>query len=136
MHWIAHPDPSHIFLSGDYYDVDHQTFLRFKRLLLRLERLAKVEVNSSLWVVIPGGEQVTVAVHNGVHHRYYRFGQERLDTPAEMKEVLQTGQVRAAPPSSDQSNVTVLAPVFDSLGAVSAVLELTAPLESHGPAWS
>jgi hypothetical protein len=85
---------------------------------------------------VPGREEVTVAVQNGAHHRYYQFGQERLATPPEMKEVFQTGKVASAPVGPDDKLVAVLAPVRDSLGDVVGVVELTAPLEAEGPAWS
>jgi hypothetical protein len=155
MRYIASPDERHVFLSGDYFDVDHQTFIRIKKLLIRLERLGRIEANCSLWVPVPGKDQVTVAVHNGAHHRYYRFGLERLDTPPEMKQVFATGRCLAVPsptgapvpgggstgatgsPVSESDGlVTALAPVRDSLGDVVAVLELTAPLDAERPAWS
>jgi hypothetical protein len=79
---------------------------------------------------------VTVAVQNGPHHRYYQFGQEALATPPEMQEVLQTGRVVASPSEPDETRVTVLGAVRDSLGDVVAVVELTAPLDVEAPAWS
>jgi len=129
MHYIANPDPGRRFLSGDYYDVDHELFLRTKKLLLRLERLARgVEVDASIWVLVPGQDTVTTAVHNGVNHRYYTFGQETLPTPPEMQEVFATGEICQLPPDANGGNrrhATALAPVRDSLGQVVAVAEFT-----------
>ncbi len=136
MNYIANPDPKHRYLSGDYYDVDHDAFLRTKKFLTRLERLGSVRLNGSVWVPVPGREEVTVAVQNGAHHYYYQFGQERLATPPEMKEVFQAGKITSAPVGPDDKFVAVLAPVRDSLGDVVGVVELTAPLEAEGPAWS
>ncbi len=135
MYYIANPDPQFRYLSGDYFDVDHGLFLRTKKLLLRIARLGKVQVDTSVWVPVPGTGAVTVAVQNGVHHRYYRFGQIKLDTPPEMKEVFQSGEVRTLGPDA-RGWVTALAPVRDSLGEVVAVAELTAPLGGPPPAWS
>ncbi len=134
MHYVANPDPAHRFLAGDYYDVDHAAFLAVKKFLIRLERLGKVRLNASVWVAVPGREQVTVAVQNGAHHRYYQFGQGAMDTPAEMKQLFQSGQITAAP--EHERLVTVLAPVRDSHDAIVAAVELTAPLDVQGPAWS
>ena len=65
MHHIAHPDPDYRFLSADYYDVEHETFLRMKKTLLRLERLIQVRCCTALWVPVEGQEgQVTLAVQN------------------------------------------------------------------------
>jgi hypothetical protein len=136
MHFIANPDPKFIFLSGDYFDVDQQLFLRTKKLLLRLERLGKVTMNSALWVPVPGQDAVTLVLHNGAYHRYYTFGLERLATPSEMKEVLEAGTIVSVPPSDDKNLATVLAPVRDSLGDVVGVVEMTAPLNAPPPAWS
>ncbi|MEW6756339.1 MAG: hypothetical protein AB1505_36010 [Candidatus Latescibacterota bacterium] len=140
MAHIANPDPEHVFLAGDYYDVDREVFLRTKKLLLRLERLARVPVDASVWVLVPGRDAVTVAVHNGVSHRYYAFGQESLPIPPEMREVLATGAVRQLGPQEDVRGsrrlVTVLTPVRDSLGDVVAVAELTSLLAGRPPAWN
>jgi hypothetical protein len=140
MRYIAHPDPKHRFLSGDYYDVDHAVFLRMKKTLLRLERLLDFSCSTSLWISVEGLEgYVTLAVQNGNVHRYYRFGQEKLELPAEMAECVRTGQTVVAPVEHPSQTLTVLAPVFDSLGDVIGIVELSAPdPTSHAspPAWS
>lgn len=136
MHYVANPDPKHRYLGGDYYDVDHGSFLRAKKLLTRLERLGKVRMDSAVWVPAPGLEAVTAAVLNGAYQRYYQFGQEKLETPPEMKEVFAGGQVRRVPPAGPDRFATALAPVRDSLGDVVAIAEFTAPLEVPPPAWS
>jgi hypothetical protein len=140
MHVLAHPDPEHRFLSGDHYDVDHDTFLRMKKTLLRLERLLDIPCSTALWVHIEGLERhVTLAVQNGSTHRYYRFGSEKLQLPAEMAQCLKTGQTVVAPLEHPSQTITVLAPVFDSLGDVAGIVELTAQhpdSQSPAPAWS
>jgi len=139
MHYVSNPDPEHPFLSGDYFDVDRELFLRTKKLLIRLERLGNVPVNSSLWVPIPGRDAVTVAVHNGVNHRYYSFGMESLPTPLEMREVFASGEIRQVLPEEGgkgNSLVTVLAPIRDSLGDVVAVVEFTSLLQGQPSAWN
>ncbi len=136
MRYVANPNPDHKYLGGDYFDVDHELFGRTKRLLIRIARLSGAQVSASAWVPVPGQDKVTVAVHNGVRHRYYDFGQEAADTPLEMQEVLGTGEIVTVAPEPDRALATVLAPVRDSLGEVVAVIELTAPLEGQAPAWS
>ena len=136
MHHIAHPHPKHRFLAGDHYDVDHERFLRAKKLLLRIARLSHLTVSTSLWVPVPDTAAVTTAAHNGTQHRYYTFGQMKLPTPPEMKEVFDTGEIRRLAPADGARLATALAPVRDSLGDVVAVAELTAATGGTSPAWS
>ena len=136
MHYIANPNPEHRYLAGDYFDVDHELFGRTKRLMIRIARLSDAQVSTSAWVPVPGQPKVTVAVHNGVRHRYYGFGQESVETPPEMQEAFGTGRLVSVGPEPGKALATVLAPVRDSLGEVAAVVELTAPLEGEPPAWS
>ena len=140
MRHIAHPDPEHRFLSGDHFDVDHTHFIRMKKTLLRLERLLDFSCSASLWVNVEGLDgAMTLAVQNGSIHRYYRFGAEKLEAPAEMVECVETGQAVVAPPEHPSQTITVLAPVFDSLGNVVGVVELSArhpASRTLTPAWS
>jgi hypothetical protein len=140
MHYIAHPDPKHRFLSGDHYDVDHARFLRMKKTLLRLERLLEFACSTSLWVRVDGlHTTVTLAVQNGSVHRYYRFGEEKIEASPEMAECIETGQTVVAPLEHPSQTLTVLAPVFDSLGDVVGVVELSAQNPAariQAPAWS
>jgi hypothetical protein len=143
---IAHPDPEYRFLSADYYDVDHDTFLRMKKTLLRLERLTEVRCCSALWIPVEGwvpvegqAGYVTLAVQNGSVHRYYRFGQARMETPHEIARCFESKATVVAPLEHPSETITVLAPVLDSLGDVAGVVELSAShpdTRSLAPAWS
>jgi hypothetical protein len=140
MYHIAHPDPDYRFLSADYYDVEHETFLRMKKTLLRLERLSEVRCDSALWIPVAGREgQVTLAVQNGSLHRYYRFGQPAMEAPEEMARCVRRKETVVAPLDHPSETITVLAPVLDSLGDVAGVVELSArhpDARSQAPAWS
>jgi hypothetical protein len=140
MHHIAHPDPDYRFLSADYFDVDHDTFLRMKKTLLRLERLADVRCCTALWIPVPEQEsQVTLAVQNGSIHRYYQFGQTQMEVPEEMGRCIEGKATVVAPLEHPSQTITVLAPVLDSLGDVAGVVELSAlrpDAHSLAPAWS
>ena len=140
MAHIAQPDPAYRFLAGDYYDVDHAVFLRTKKLLLRLERLLDFACGTALWVPVPAREaRVTLAVQNGTIHRYYRFGALAIEMPPEMEACMRTGQVVTVPPDEACAMWMVLAPVFDSLGDVAAVVTCSAldpNADTLAPAWS
>jgi len=139
LHYVANPDPNYRSLAGDYYDVDHLTFLRMKKLLLRIERLVDFTCNTSLWLKTAGKEgHMTLVLHNGNVHRYYRFGASRIEVPDEMTRCMETGEVVAAPLYHESKTLTVLAPVTDSLGDVVGVVELSAMhprAKSIPPAW-
>jgi len=140
MYHIAHPDPDYRFLSADYFDVDHRAFDAMKKTLLRLERLTDVRCSTALWVPVAGEEgQVTLAVQNGTIQRYYRFGQAKMAAPDEMARCFQRQVTVVAPTEHPSQTITVLAPVFDSLGDVSGVIELSArhpDADVLSPAWS
>lgn len=125
-HYIANPDPKFKYATGDYYDVDHASFLLTKKTLLRLEKLVDFPCNTSLWVRVKGLEDhVTLAVQNGSLHRYWQWGEHKRELSGEMAECFASGEVTVAPENEDL--VTVLAPVRDSLGDVVGAVELTAP---------
>ena len=137
MGYIRDPDPRYRFMSGDYFDVDHARFLQMKKTLLRLGRLVDGPCGTALWIPVPDTDHVTCVVQNTQWHRYYRFGVESLEPPAEMRRCLERGRVVAA--RTTREWVTTLAPVFDSLGGVAGVVEFTSPNPDHdgdGPAWS
>ncbi|MHC4717908.1 MAG: hypothetical protein ACYS5V_13120 [Planctomycetota bacterium] len=136
MYYILNPDPKHQFLVGDYFDVDHDLFLRVKKLMIRIARLSDLVISTSMWQVIGDGGQVTVAVHNGAQQRWYTFGESAREIVPEMAEVVRTGQVLAVPVAEDDRQATALAPIRDSLGDIVAVCEFSAPLAGQSPAWS
>jgi len=124
---IAHPTPGFRHMSGDYYDVDHVRFLHWKKMLMRLETLVDFPSNAAVWLRVKGLEDhLTVAVHNGSIHRYYRFGEEKRPPEPEMQQVLDRGEAVCAPADHPSGTVTVLAPIRNSLQDVVGVLELSA----------
>ena len=139
-HYIVNPNPQHRFLSGDYYDVDHDSFLLMKKTLLRLERLASFPCNATLWVRVRGADNlITAAVQNGQLHRYWRFGEDGRKPDGELAQCLSSGQITPAPADGSEDFLTVLAPIRDSLGDVVGCVELTAAHPASkllAPAWS
>jgi hypothetical protein len=126
-HYAAHPDPQYRTMAGDYYDVEHQTFLRMKKTLQRLQRLVGFPCHTALWVRMRDLEgHMTLALQNGTVHRYYRFGGSRIETPPEMEACMSSREITTAPGDHPTETLTVLAPVEDSLGDVVGVVELSA----------
>jgi hypothetical protein len=136
MHYILNPDPEHRFLAMDHYVVEHAPFLRVKKILIRLARLAGMPLGAAVWIRVPGRDQVTPCVLNGTQQRLYTFGLQVLDTPECMKTVLDEG-VRVSLPADENFKVaTALAPVRDSLDDIVGVLELNAPTEDDSVSWA
>jgi len=138
MRYIKYPNPRYRFMTGDYYDVDHDSFLLMKKTLLRLGRLVDFPCGTSLWLQVPGKKnEMTCVVQNFKLHRYYRFGAGSQPAAPEMIKCLKTGEVVLAPAHKDL--VTTLAPVRDSLGDVVGVVEFCSPnpgSKTLVPAWS
>jgi hypothetical protein len=130
MFHLAHEDAKFRFLTLDHYDVDLDTFLRMKKLLLRLERLSPVECCASLWVPVPATGRMTLALQNGNVNRYYEFGQKTIALPEAMRTCLDRGEPVELAPDEKRSVYTVLTPLFDSLEDPVAVLELSS---AEGP---
>jgi len=116
-----------IRLTADDYDIKHQAFLRLKKLSQRLARLVDFPCGSALWAPARDADgRLSLLLHNGNVHRYYAFGDVNYDCPPEIAECLRTGATVVAPPEQPCRTLTVLAPVFDSLGDVTGVVELSA----------
>ena len=128
MYHLANESEEFRHLTLDHYNVDGPTFVRMKKLLLRLERLADVPVNSSLWVPVGTTGRVTVALQNGNVNRFYEFGQRSIEMPDAMVRCFKEAVVVELPPEDGKALVTALSPVFDSMEEVAAVLELSAAI--------
>ena len=131
MFHLARQDETHRFLTMDHYEVDHATFLRMKKLLLRIERLGEVGFCCSLWVPVPGTDRVTLAVQNGNVNRYYEFGQSSIVLPDPMRACIEQREIIELEPEEGCEVCTALVPILDSLEDLAAVLELSS---SEGPA--
>ena len=140
LKYIADPNPVTRRMAGDYFDVDHATFLRMKKLLRRLERLVDFPCCVALWVLVKGQDNLaTLAVQDGNVHRYWQWAAQRLELEGEVAECVKTGSVTTAPAEASEDMLTALAPVRDSLGDVVALVEFTAKNPASkklDPAWS
>lgn len=118
-------DPRDRWAGSDNYDVNFEPFIRTKKLLIRLGRLADFPVDCNLWMICkkrPKMVHMVIRQLNG-WSQWYRFGQLAIDPPAEMKRVLSTGQ-RVTVEGKLGDRVSVLSPVRNSLGDVVGLLEI------------
>jgi len=139
LKYIKDPNPKFRFMTGDYLDVDHATFLRVKKLLLRIQRLAEFKTGTALWLrcdEMP--DALVMALQNGSLNRYYSFGAMTTEMRPEMSACLEGAAVTLAP-DDPKRPITVLAPVKNSLQEVVGLVEISAPNPGGGkllPAWS
>ncbi len=138
IHYVINPHPDYPYLGMDHYDVDHELFLRNKKLLLRIAKMSQRDIGATIIVPVGDTEFVTIALHNGTCFRYYKsFGEQRSIPADEVKNVFETGEIAAIFPDDSAAMYTTLNPVRDSLGDIVAVVELSTPTPgTDGPAWS
>jgi len=129
--FLTHPRDR--WYGSDNYDVNHEVFVRNKKLLIRLSRLASFPVDCNLWMKCkkrPEKIHLVIRQVNG-YSQWYSFGQMAIDPPPEMKKVLETGRpLTVAGRRSDY--VSVLAPVFNSLEEVVGLVEVVSRRRAYG----
>jgi hypothetical protein len=117
-------DPRDPWVAGDNYEVDDAAFIATKKTLMRLARLASFRCDVNLWVPLAGHPgKIHVAVRNvNELSQFWVWGELAQDMMPSMKTVLETGKRLTV--TEKPGWVSVLAPVYDSLGDVVGVLEV------------
>ena len=123
---ILHQDPRDQWAAADNYDVAHEPFIRTKKTLMRLARLAPFPCDVNLWMPLPGETpRIHVVIRNvNEMSQFWPWGALHQAMIPEMKTVLDTG--RRVTVAKKPGWVSVLAPVYNSLGAIVGVLEAVA----------
>src|SRR5579863_10120946 len=133
MMYMFKVDARDRWLAGDNYDVDGAAFIAVKKTLIRLSYLARFPADANLWMPVPGHpDKIRVVIRN-VHElsQFWPWGALYQNMIPEMKIVLETG--RRVTVAQKPGWVSVLAPVWDSLGDIVAVVEVASQrqLDSH-----
>ena len=124
LEYFLKQDPRDPWVASDNYDVNHEAFIQTKKTLIRLARLARHSCDVNLWMPLPTTpRRIHVVIRNANElSQYWTFGALHQEMPPEMEKVLETGEritVRKRP-----GMVSVLAPVFDSLGDIVGLVEV------------
>lgn len=116
-------DPKDKFLASDNYDVNAEAFIQTKKTLIRLSRLASVPCDVNLWMPVQGHpEKIRIVIRNAHElSQFWIWGALYQDMIPSMRQVLDTGQRVSV--TQKPGWLSVLAPVYDSLGDVVAVVE-------------
>lgn len=117
-------DPKDRYLGGDNYDVNGEPYIRTKKTLIRLSKLAPLSCDVNLWMPVEGMPGRIQVVIRNVHEmsQFWRFGALTQDLFPPMKTVLETG--RRVTVIERPGWISVLAPVYDSLGDIAGLVEV------------
>ena len=122
VHEMFHPNPRDKWSASDNYTVHHEPYIRVKKTLLRLSKLADFPCDVNLWMPLPQGKVHIVIRNTNEMSQFWPWGVLFQDTPEPMKKVFATGEhvvVKQRP-----GMISVLAPVRDSLGDIVALVEV------------
>jgi len=129
--YLSKIDPRDPWAASDNFDVHHEAYIETKKTLIRLSRLVPYACDVNLWMPLPGEPvssdpgKIQILIRNvNEWSQFWTWGALTQETPEVMRQVLQTGRretVRQKP-----GMVSVLAPVFDSLGDTVGLVEVVA----------
>jgi hypothetical protein len=124
LEYMFRKDPRDQWLAGDNYDVNDAAFVATKKTLIRLSRLAPFPCDVNLWMPIAGQpDKVRVVIRNANEmSQFWPWGKLYQDMIPQMKQVLDGG--RRLTVTEKPGWISVLAPVYDSLGDVVALVEV------------
>jgi len=133
LDYMFKQDPHDPWAAGDNYEVNDEAFIAIKKTLERLSRLAPFPCDVNLWMPIAGHpDKIRVVIRN-VHElsQFWPWGALYQDMIPQMKQVLGTG--RRVTVTEKPGWVSVLAPVYNSLGDTVALVEAVSQkrLDSH-----
>jgi hypothetical protein len=120
-------DPKDPYAAGDNFDVNHEPYIATKKTLIRLSRLVPYSCDVNLWMPFPDKpDKIQVLIRNvNEWSQFWTWGKLTQDMPAEMKRVLESGKREKV--TRMPGMISVLAPVYNSLGEIVALVEVTAP---------
>lgn len=126
-------DPHDPWVAGDNYEVNDDAFIAVKKTLERVARLAPFPADVNLWMPVAGHpDKIRVVIRN-VHElsQFWPWAALYQDMLPQMKQVLETG--RRVTVEQKPGWVSVLAPVYNSLGDIVGVVEAVSQkrLDAH-----
>ncbi|HLM98096.1 MAG TPA: hypothetical protein VK335_02370 [Bryobacteraceae bacterium] len=127
-------DPRDQWVAGDNYEVNDEAFIPVKKTLIRLSHLAPFPCDVNLWMPVAGHpEKVRIVIRNTNElSQFWPWGALYQDMIPSMKQVLETGHRVTV--SEKPGWVSVLAPVYDSLGDIVGLVEAVTqqPIDPQG----
>ena len=123
LEYMFKVDPHDPWAAGDNYEVNDNAFNATKKTLIRLSHLAPFSCDVNLWMPIPGHpDKVHVVIRNANElSQFWPWAALYQDMIPQMKQVLETG--RRVTVMEKPGWISVLAPVYNSLGDIVALVE-------------
>jgi hypothetical protein len=123
---IFNPDPKDPWSASDDFNVNHEPYIQAKKTLMRLARIVDYPCDVNLWMPFDGHpDKIQVLIRNVYEmSQFWTWGELTQDMFPEMRKVLDSGTRQTVMRRAGM--LSVLAPVFDSLGDVVGVLEVVA----------
>jgi len=124
LEFLEKKDPKDPWIASDNYDVDHAAFIQIKKTLMRLAHLCPGACDANLWMPVAADpSRVQVMIRNVYEmSAFWKWGEMLQPMPEEMKRVLTTGERVTF--RGKGGMVAVLAPVYDSLDNIVALVEV------------
>jgi hypothetical protein len=115
------------YAASDNFDVNHEPYIAAKKTLIRLSRLVTYSCDVNLCMPFKEKpDKIQVLIRNANEwSQFWTWGKLAQDMPAEMKRVLESGKREKV--MRARGMISVLAPVYDSLGEIVALVEVIAP---------
>jgi hypothetical protein len=123
LEYMFKVDPHDPWAAGDNYEVNDEAFNAVKKTLIRLSRLATFPCDVNLWMPIAGHpDKVHVVIRNANElSQFWPWAALYQDMIPQMKPVLDMG--RRVTVTEKPGWISVLAPVYNSLGDIVAMVE-------------
>ena len=120
-------DPKDPYAASDNFDVNQEPYIATKKTLIRLSRLVPYSCDVNLWMPFKEKpDKIQVLIRNAHEwSQFWTWGRLTQDMPAEMKRVLESGKREKV--TRVPGMISVLAPVYNSLGEIVALVEVIAP---------
>ena len=124
-------DPNDQWAGSDNFDVNHEPYVRTKKVLMRLAKLLPYPVDCNLWMPFKQDpKKIQILIRNQYEmSQFWTWGVLFQDQTPKMAEVLATGKPQTIVQKGDF--VSVLTPVFNSLGDSVGLVEVVSRLQPN-----
>jgi hypothetical protein len=130
MQFMLKKDARDPWIGSDNFDVNHEPYISTKKTLIRLSRLVDFPCDVNLWMPVPAKPpRIQILIRNvNEMSQFWTWGALHQELPPEMKKVLETGERVTV--TKRPGMISVLAPVYDSLGDVVGLIEAVGQTQS------
>jgi hypothetical protein len=124
-------DPNDRWAGSDNFDVNHEPYVQTKKMLMRLAKLLPYAVDCNLWMPFKQDpKKIQILIRNRYEmSQFWAWGDLFQDQTPKMAEVLATGKPQTVVQEGDF--VSVLTPVFNSLGDAVGLVEVVSRLQPN-----